>query len=106
MSDYALYIESRVPPIFEELYETLLKALEQDTSRYEGYSLAFRCRKCEDVIEIRIENIRVIYFYQDFIRLEFDKHSTWLSPYSAIEDIWIEKFTTVEDKQMKFEDFE
>lgn len=103
--NYALYIESYVPPMFQELYEMLLKSLEEDESRYEQHHLSFRCKNCEDVIEIRFHNIRVIYFYQDFIRLEFDESSSWLSPYTNIDDIWIEKYSLLDENQLTFDDF-
>lgn len=99
MAEYALYIDKGVPYIYRELYEILLKAIEENEFPYKQHSVAFRCRKCEDVIELRIKDIRVIYFYQDFIRIDFDKSSTWLSKYDNIEDIWIEKFEYLEDEQ-------
>lgn len=100
MADYLLYADSGIPDIFKNLYEILQKAKNADVFPFRQYSLCFRCRRCEDVIEMRIKNIRVLYFYQDYLRLDFDKESIWLSPYDNIEDIWIEKFEFLEDEQM------
>jgi len=100
MAEYILHIENGVRyHIFRELYKILSKAIEEDEFPYKQHSLAFRCRKCEDVIELRMKDIRGIYFYHEFIRVDFDKSSTWLSRYDNIEDIWIEKFEYLEDEQ-------
>lgn len=105
MAEYALFIDRGVPYIYRELYDILLNAIESTEFPFKQHSLCFRCRRCEDVIELRIKDIRLIYFYQDYMRIDFDESSVWLSPYDNVEDIWIEKLMYEDEQMTLLDDF-
>lgn len=87
------------PDIYRELYNILDDAKQKADFPFANHSLAFRCHNCEDVVEIRIKDIKEISFFNGYLRVDFDDTSIWLVSYDKIEDIWIEKFQYLEDEQ-------